>query len=86
MSVCAADAWSIARFCALVVLEAADDDALRRSLIRIRDVWIDTANECELYAGRGKTVPEGSGRPSSTCARRPGRIANEPIPADAVVC
>ena len=51
MTVRAADAWSIARFCALVV-EDADDDLMCRSLISIRDVWIDIANECELRAGR----------------------------------
>jgi hypothetical protein len=65
MSVHASDAWSIARFCALVAVEA-DDDILRRSLIRIRDVWIDTANECELQAGWVK-----AGR--TTC-----RISSEP--------
>jgi hypothetical protein len=51
MAVRAADAWSIARFCALVV-EEADDDILCRSVINIRNVWIDIANECELLAGR----------------------------------
>jgi hypothetical protein len=51
MAVRAADAWSIARFCALVA-EEADDDILCRSLINIRNVWIDIANECELLAGR----------------------------------
>ena len=51
MAVRAADAWSIARFCALVV-EEADDDLMSKSLISIRDVWIDIANECELRAGR----------------------------------
>ena len=51
MAVRAADAWSIARFCALVA-EEADDDIMCRSLINIRDVWIDIANECELLAGR----------------------------------
>jgi hypothetical protein len=50
MAVQAADAWSIARFCALVAQEA-DDDLLCRSLINIRDVWIEIANECELLAG-----------------------------------
>lgn len=48
----AADAWSIARFCALVA-EEANDDMMCRSLINIRDVWIDIANECELVADRG---------------------------------
>jgi hypothetical protein len=47
----AVDAWRIARFCALVA-EEADDDVMLRSLISIRDVWIDIANECELLAGR----------------------------------
>jgi hypothetical protein len=51
MAVRAADAWSIARFCALVADEA-DDDILCRSLVSIRDVWIDIANECELLADR----------------------------------
>jgi hypothetical protein len=51
MAVRAADAWSIARFCALVAQEA-DDDLLCRSLINIRNVWIEIANECELLAGR----------------------------------
>lgn len=51
MAVRAADAWSIARFCAQVA-EEADDDILCRSLINIRNVWIDIANECELLAGR----------------------------------
>jgi hypothetical protein len=51
MAVRAADAWSIARFCALVA-EEANDDILCRSLVNIRDVWIDIANECELLAGR----------------------------------
>jgi hypothetical protein len=51
MAVRAADAWSIARFCALVA-EEADDDLMSKSLISIRDVWIDIANECELRAGR----------------------------------
>ena len=51
MPVRAADAWSIARFCALVA-EEADDDVLCSSLVKIRDVWIDIANECELLAGR----------------------------------
>jgi hypothetical protein len=51
MAVRAADAWSIARFCALVA-EEADDDILCSSLVKIRDVWIDIANECELVAGR----------------------------------
>jgi hypothetical protein len=51
MAVRAADAWSIARFCA-VVAEEANDDILCRSLVNIRDVWIDIANECELLAGR----------------------------------
>ncbi len=50
MAVRAADAWSIARFCA-VVAEEANDDILCRSLVNIRDVWIDIANECELLAG-----------------------------------
>lgn len=50
MAVRAADAWSIARFCALVA-EEADDDIMCRSLINIRDVWIEIANECELLAG-----------------------------------
>jgi hypothetical protein len=53
MAVRAADAWSIARFCALVA-EEADDDIMCRSLINIRDVWIEIANECELLAGRVK--------------------------------
>jgi hypothetical protein len=57
MAVRAADAWSIARFCALVV-EEADDDLMSKSLISIRDVWIDIANECELRAGRVKKVRE----------------------------
>ena len=56
MAVRAADAWSIARFCALVA-EEADDDSLCRSLINIRDVWIEIANECELLAGRVKIAP-----------------------------
>jgi hypothetical protein len=51
MAVRAVDAWSIARFCALVA-EEADDDIMCRSLINIRDVWIDIANECELLGGR----------------------------------
>jgi hypothetical protein len=51
MAVRAVDAWSIARFCALVA-EEADDDIMCRSLINIRNVWIDIANECELLAGR----------------------------------
>jgi hypothetical protein len=51
MAVRAADAWSIARFCALVAQEA-DDDLLCGSLINIRNVWIEIANECELLAGR----------------------------------
>ena len=51
MAVRAADAWSIARFCALVADEA-DDDIMCRSLVSIRDVWIDIANECELLADR----------------------------------
>jgi hypothetical protein len=51
MGVRAADAWSIARFCA-VVAEEARDDVMCRSLINIRNVWIDIANECELLAGR----------------------------------
>jgi hypothetical protein len=51
MAVRAVDAWSIARFCALVA-EEADDDIMCRSLVNIRDVWIDIANECELLAGR----------------------------------
>ena len=51
MAVRAADAWSIARFCALVA-EEADDDIMCRSLINIRNVWIDIANECELLSGR----------------------------------
>ena len=51
MIVNAADAWSIARFCTLVAAEAGDD-AMCRSLLNIRDVWIDIANECELLAGR----------------------------------
>jgi hypothetical protein len=55
MAVRAADAWSIARFCALVA-EQADDDLMTKSLISIRDVWIDIANECELRAGRGKAT------------------------------
>jgi hypothetical protein len=55
MAVRAADAWSIARFCALVAKEA-DDDLMCRSLINIRDVWIDIANECELQAGRVKVA------------------------------
>ena len=55
MAVRAADAWSIARFCALVA-EEADDDIMCRSLISIRDVWIDIANECELLAGRVKVA------------------------------
>jgi hypothetical protein len=50
MAVRARDAWSIARFCALVA-EDVDDDIVCRSLISIRDVWIDIANECELLAG-----------------------------------
>jgi hypothetical protein len=53
MDVRAADAWSIARFCALVA-EEANDDVMCRSLISIRDVWIDIANERELLAGRVK--------------------------------
>jgi hypothetical protein len=55
MAVRAADAWSIARFCALVA-EEADDDLMSKSLISIRDVWIDIANECELRAGRLKVA------------------------------
>jgi hypothetical protein len=55
MAVRAADAWSIARFCALVV-EEADDDLMSKSLISIRDVWIDIANECELRGGRVKVA------------------------------
>jgi hypothetical protein len=51
MAVRAADAWSIARFCALVA-EEANDDIMCRSLVNIRDVWIDIANESELLAGR----------------------------------
>jgi hypothetical protein len=51
MAVRAAEAWSIARFCALVAKEA-DDDLMSKSLIGIRDVWIDIANECELQSGR----------------------------------
>jgi len=51
MAVRAADAWNIARFCALVA-EEANDDITCRSLVNIRDVWIDIANECELLAGR----------------------------------
>jgi hypothetical protein len=51
MAVRAIDAWSIARFCALVA-EEADDDIMCRSLINIRNVWIDIANECELLADR----------------------------------
>ncbi len=51
MVVRAADAWSIARFCALVAKEA-DDDTMCRSLINIRDVWIDIANESELLGTR----------------------------------
>jgi hypothetical protein len=51
MDVRAADAWSIARFCALVA-EEADDDTMCRALVNIRDVWINIANECELLAGR----------------------------------
>ena len=51
MVVRAADAWSIARFCALVAKEA-DDDFMCRSLINIRDVWIDIANESELLGTR----------------------------------
>ena len=50
MAVRERDAWGIARFCALVA-EEADDDIMCRSLISIRDVWIDIANECELLAG-----------------------------------
>ena len=56
MVVSAADAWSIARFCALVA-EDADDDVMCRSLINIRDVWINIANECELLAGRVEVEP-----------------------------
>jgi hypothetical protein len=55
MAVRAADAWSIARFCALVAAET-DDDILCKSLISIRDVWIDIANECELLAERAKAA------------------------------
>jgi hypothetical protein len=55
MAVRAADAWGIARICALVVAEA-DDDVMSKSLISIRDVWIDIANECELRAGCGKVT------------------------------
>lgn len=55
MAVRAADAWSIARFCALVA-EETDDDIFCRSLISIRDVWIDIANECELLAERAKVA------------------------------
>ena len=55
MTMRAADAWSVARFCALVAREA-DDDRLCRSLINIRDVWIDIANESELLAGRATIV------------------------------
>ena len=51
MVVRAADAWSIARFCALVAKEA-DDELMCRSLINIRDVWIDIANESELLGAR----------------------------------
>jgi hypothetical protein len=47
----AVEAWGIARFCALVA-EEADDDMMCRSLVSIRDVWIDIANECELLADR----------------------------------
>jgi hypothetical protein len=57
MAVRAADAWSIARFCALVA-EDADDDLMSKSLISIRDVWIDIANECELRAGRRVKVAQ----------------------------
>jgi hypothetical protein len=53
MMVPAADAWSIARFCALVAQDV-DDDVTCRSLINMRDVWIDIANECELLAGRAE--------------------------------
>jgi hypothetical protein len=55
MAVRAADAWSIARFCALVA-EEADDDLMSKSLISIRDVLIDIANECEFRAGRLKVA------------------------------
>lgn len=55
MAVRAAEAWSIARFCALVAKEA-DDDLMSKSLIGIRDVWIDIANECELQSGRVKAA------------------------------
>ena len=58
MAVRATDAWSIARFCALAA-EHADDDSAFRSLINIRDAWIDIANECELLADRVKITPRG---------------------------
>jgi hypothetical protein len=60
MAVRAADAWNIARFCALVAKEA-DDDIMCRSLVSIRDVWIDIANECELLAGRFERRPARGG-------------------------
>lgn len=51
MTVRAADAWNVALFCALVAKEV-DDDIACQSLINIRDVWIDIANESELLAER----------------------------------
>ena len=39
-------------------VEEADDDLMSKSLISIRDVWIDIANECELRAGRRVKVRE----------------------------
>ena len=71
MIVRAADAWSIARFCALVA-EEADDDVMCRSLINIRDVWIDIANECELLAGRAEVEQRESVRAGARGLRRIG--------------
>ncbi len=71
MIVRAADAWSIARFCALVA-EEADNDVMCRSLINIRDVWIDIANECELLAGRAEVEQRESVRAGGRGLRRIG--------------
>jgi hypothetical protein len=78
MAVRAADAWSIARFCAIVA-EEADDDTMYRALINIRNVWIDIANDSELIAA-GSLQRVGSGslaaEPASTGSRQKQSLEN----------
>lgn len=57
ITVRAVDAWGIARSCALAA-ERAGDVSTCRSLINIRDTWINIANECELLARQVTIAPQ----------------------------